>query len=110
MWAHECHRVWHDRLIFDVDREAYMGFMRNGLKEFGDFKEEAIFEQPLIYTSFVAMCAGHEPTYLPVAEMAKLKEVLEGKLEEYNEVVAKMDLVLFDEAMEHIARIARIII
>jgi dynein heavy chain len=110
MWAHECHRVWHDRLIFDVDREAYMGFMRNGLKEFGDFKEEAIFEQPLIYTSFVAMCAGHEPTYLPVAEMAKLKEVLEGKLEEYNEVVAKMDLVLFDEAMEHIARITRIII
>lgn len=24
MWAHECQRIWHDRLIFDVDREAYM--------------------------------------------------------------------------------------
>lgn len=56
------------------------------------------------------MCAGHEATYLPVPEMAKLRETLEAKLEEYNEVVAKMDLVLFDQAMEHISRIARIII
>jgi dynein heavy chain len=111
MWAHECHRVWYDRLIFDADREAYMGFMKNAVKEFGEAaKEEQIFEEPLIYTSFIAMCAGHEATYLPVAEMAKLKETLEAKLEEYNEVVAKMDLVLFDQAMEHISRIARIII
>lgn len=110
MWAHECHRVWHDRLIFDADREAYMNFMRVGIKEFTDFKEEAIFEEPLIYTSFDAMCKGHEPTYLPIPEMAALKNVLEAKLEEYNDIVAKMDLVLFDQAMEHISRICRIII
>ena len=99
MWAHECHRVWHDRLIFDVDREAYMNFMRAGIKDFTDMKEEAIFEEPLIYTSYVALCNGHEATYLPVAEMVQLKNVLEAKLEEYNEVVARMDLVLFDQAM-----------
>lgn len=110
MWAHECHRTWHDRLIFDIDREAYMNFMRNGIKEFGDFKEEQIFEEPLLYTSYVAMCGGHEATYLPVTEMVALKGTLEAKLEEYNEVVAQMDLVLFDQAMEHISRIARIII
>lgn len=46
-----------------------MNFMRVGIKEFTDFKEEAIFEEPLLYTSFVAMCQGHEATYLPVAEM-----------------------------------------
>ena len=40
MWAHECHRVWYDRPIFDVDREAYMNFMRAGIKEFQEFKEE----------------------------------------------------------------------
>lgn len=87
-----------------------MNFMKVGCKEFTDIKEEAVFEEPLIYTSFVAMCQGHEPTYLPVAEMSALKNVLEAKLEEYNEVVAKMDLVLFDQAMEHISRICRIII
>jgi dynein heavy chain len=36
--------------------------------------------------------------------------VLEAALEEYNENVARMDLVLFDQAMEHISRICRIII
>lgn len=41
--------------------------------------------------------------------MDHLKSILEAKLEEYNETVAKMELVLFDEAMEHISRIARII-
>jgi dynein heavy chain len=56
------------------------------------------------------MCQGHEATYLPVADMLTLKGTLEAKLEEYNEVVARMDLVLFDQAMEHISRIARIII
>jgi dynein heavy chain len=35
--------------------------------------------------------------------------VLENKLAEYNETVAQMNLVLFDQAMEHIARICRII-
>jgi dynein heavy chain len=39
-----------------------------------------------------------------------LKNVLEAKLEEYNEMIARMDLVLFDQAMEHISRICRIII
>jgi len=66
MWAHECHRVWLDRLIFPEDREAYMNYMKNGIKEFNDLKEEAIFEEPLIYTSYVSACSGHEATYLPI--------------------------------------------
>jgi dynein heavy chain len=41
--------------------------------------------------------------------MEHLKGVLEAKLEEYNETIATMNLVLFDQAMEHISRIARII-
>jgi len=109
MWAHECHRVWLDRLIFDADRELYMNLMRTALKEFPDVKEEAVFETPLLYTSYVAACEGGEPNYLPVADMQRLKGVLEAKLEEYNEQVASMNLVLFDQAMEHVSRIARII-
>ena len=109
MWAHECHRVWLDRLLFDEDVNAYMGYMRNGLKELTEFKEEMVFAQPLIYTSFIAMCKGHEASYKPVEEMDDLKEVLESKLQEYNETVSTMDLVLFNQAMEHITRIARIL-
>ncbi len=35
--------------------------------------------------------------------------MLEAKLLEYNETVSTMDLVLFNQAMEHITRIARIV-
>ena len=83
--------------------------MANGLKEFSDFKPEDIHEEPLIYTSYVAACEGHEPSYMPIKGMDHLKGILEAKLEEYNEQVASMNLVLFDQAMEHISRIARII-
>lgn len=41
--------------------------------------------------------------------MDQLKIALEKKMEEYNETVATMELVLFNQAMEHISRICRII-
>lgn len=41
--------------------------------------------------------------------MPKLKKVLEEKLSEYNEMKAQMNLVLFQQAMEHVSRIARIL-
>jgi dynein heavy chain len=109
MWAHECHRVWLDRLLFDEDVAMYMNYMRNGLKELTEYKDEVVFAEPLIYTSFISMCKGHEPSYKPVEDMNELKEVLENKLLEYNETVSTMDLVLFNQAMEHITRIARIV-
>ena len=73
-----------------------MNFMRNGLKELVEFKEEQVFEEPLLYTSFIAMCKGHEPSYKPIEEMDELKQVLEAKLAEYNETVSVMELVLFN--------------
>jgi dynein heavy chain, axonemal len=89
LWAHECYRVWLDRLIFDEDRAQFMIYMNNGLKEFGENgKAEVIFEEPLLYTSYVSACEGHESSYLPIKSMEHLKQILEAKLEEYNEAVA----------------------
>lgn len=86
-----------------------MNFMALGMKEFTEFKPDDILEAPLLYTSYVSVCEGHEPLYKPIVGMDVLKGILEAKLEEYNENVASMNLVLFDQAMEHISRIARII-
>jgi len=110
VWAHECHRVWLDRLLFPEDIEAYMGFMKNAIKQFpSDLKEELIFEEPLVFTSFVSLCKGHEATYMHIVDMDDLKRVLDEKMAEYNENVGSLDLVLFSIACEHISRIARII-
>lgn len=63
----------------------------------------------MIYTSYVAQCEGHDPTYMEIKGIEHLKEVLDAKLEEYNEQIQKMELVLFTAAMEHISEICRII-
>lgn len=84
MWAHECMRIFHDRLIFEEDRDVFMNFLRAGMKEF-EFKEELILEEPLIYTSFVSAAEGHDKSYLGVREIPQLKKVLENKLAEYND-------------------------
>jgi dynein heavy chain len=109
LWVHECMRIFHDRLIFEEDREMFMNFLKNGMKEFTDYKEEALLELPLMYTSFVSAAEGHEKSYLSIKSLDHLKGVLEQKLADYNENVSSMNLVLFDQAMEHICRIARII-
>lgn len=110
LWAHECNRVWLDRLLFPEDVEKYNAFMLAALKNYpGDMKPEQIFEEPLVFTGFVSACKGHEATYMHIIDMDDLKRVLEEKMAEYNENVASMDLVLFSIACEHIARIARII-
>jgi dynein heavy chain len=49
------------------------------------------------------------PLYAPATSYEALKKVLEDKLQEFNETNAVMDLVLFQQAMEHITRISRII-
>ena len=85
LWAHECHRVWRDRLVLDEDREAYLALVKAAIKEQFEFKEEDVLEEPIHYTSYVAKHEGHDLSYLPIKSMEHLKGVLESKLEEYNE-------------------------
>jgi dynein heavy chain len=108
LWLHECNRVYLDRLIFLEDSERYTEIVKGACKNF-DVNIDVLFEEPLIYTSFVSHCEGHDKAYLPIRDKDQLKKVLEEKLAEYNENVSSMDLVLFDQAMEHVTRIARII-
>jgi dynein heavy chain len=57
----------------------------------------------------VQATSDDQPLYAPVTAFAGLKKALEDKLGEYNETNAVMDLVLFQQAIEHVTRIARII-
>ena len=40
-----------------------------------------------------------------ISNMTRMNSILEEALKEYNDTNATMDLVLFDDAMKHIARI-----
>ena len=49
--------------------------------------------------------ADDVPIYTNVSSYEVLRKALDDKLKEYNETNAVMDLVLFQQAMEHITRI-----
>jgi len=85
MWAHECNRVYLDRLIMPEDVTKYEEFLGNAMKEFSEFKPELITAEPLVFTNFVSVAKGHEAAYLNVKDMDDLRNVLEEKLEQYND-------------------------
>jgi len=111
LWVHECERVFQDRMITVEDCEKYLEFQKKVIeKNFSDLGVDAILERPLIYSTFTYTKSDGTNGYMPIPNMAKLAEITNHKLAEYNESNAAMDLVLFDMALEHICRITRIIV
>lgn len=55
---------------------------------------------PLIYCHFATGIG--EPKYMAVSTWESLKKILEEALESYNEINAIMNLVLFEDAMQHV--------
>ena len=56
--------------------------------------------EPLIYCHFASGIG--EPKYLPVSNWPQLSKILEEALDSYNEINAVMNLVLFEDAMQHV--------
>ncbi|CAE8597984.1 unnamed protein product [Polarella glacialis] len=109
VWLHECFRVFSDRLVSSSDQVEMQSILEKAAgKHFTNIPKDDMFAMPLIQTSFVSQAGGNERQYLPVKDMVSLKKVMQDKLTEYNEVYAAMNLVLFDDAVNHVCRISRI--
>jgi dynein heavy chain len=108
LWLHESERVYGDRLVSVSDLKKYKELALEQAKKF--FKEMSpttLFAEPLIFCHF-AQGVG-DKIYDKVSNFPDLSGLLNGALAEYNESHPVMNLVLFDQAMAHVARIARII-
>src|SRR4051812_48012067 len=110
LWFHESCRVFQDRLINDEDRGWFADLLKERMRvdlhlEYSD----VITREPIIYGDF--MVPNAEPKlYAEVDDFAHMKKIIEDYLEDYNQInTPKMKLVLFLDAMRHIARISRII-
>ncbi|GFR45764.1 hypothetical protein Agub_g7181 [Astrephomene gubernaculifera] len=126
LWTHEVLRVFYDRLVDDSDR-VWMGQTLAGLVE-RHFKEKmnkvlSLDNTPgdippdtmvtalrsLIFADF--MIPGADPrVYMEVKDQSALTRVVNEYLADFNATSKKpMNLVIFQFALEHIARICRII-
>ncbi|PFH34573.1 dynein heavy chain family protein [Besnoitia besnoiti] len=110
LWMHESCRVIRDRLVNSEDAKAFDEILgKTAKKFFPDENSDALFKTPNVMTSFVSESGGNDRVYLPIKNMEQLKQVLDEKLQEYSKTYVDLPLVLFDDAMEHVARMCRVI-
>ncbi|XP_075968107.1 dynein axonemal heavy chain 2 [Anarhichas minor] len=109
LWIHECFRVVSDRLVDHSDMEAFVALLGEKLDLLFDLKFHNICpnKQPPIFGDFLSESSVYEE----LLDMNGLKKFMETQLEDYNVTpgVVPMNLVLFQDAIEHITRVVRVI-
>lgn len=110
---HEAERVYGDRLVNQKNLQEYRGAVNDqvgkSLAKFPKLKQYSAIEkpEPLIFANFVASL--DEKLYDQFPNIDELSIRLAEALKEYNDTNAVMDLVLFNDAMQHVCKISRII-
>ena len=122
LWEHECSRVLPDRFTNQEDIDWFTKAQINIVtKEHGEEMGQAITNRSYFVDFMRDPPESDDPdkeidpesikVYEKVTSFDVLKERLTDFMKTYNESIrgAKMDLVLFEDAMKHIVRISRII-
>jgi dynein heavy chain len=112
--------VFQDRLIDETDRDFFKDLAMELLAR--KFKETKLVREELFSTdlaanrqkvtfSMILKCDYDERLYERVTDPAKLVRALEGKMIDYNFQFpqAQMSLIFFEDAIDHISRIARVL-
>ena len=112
LWLHESERVYGDRLVSYEDLTKYNTIVQAQHKKVFPSYNVARFystenSDPLVFCHFAENI--QDKVYDMAKSINKMSLVLEDALREYNETNATMDLVLFEDAMKHIARIVRVV-
>ncbi|KAI5945034.1 Dynein heavy chain 10, axonemal [Manis javanica] len=110
VWRNECLRVFHDRLINETDKQLVQDHMGALVAEHFNDNMELVMRDPILFGDF-RMALQEEETriYEDIQDYEAAKALFQEILEEYNESNTKMNLVLFDDALEHLTRVHRII-
>uniref|UniRef100_A0A7S1KN20 Dynein-1, subspecies f n=1 Tax=Percolomonas cosmopolitus TaxID=63605 RepID=A0A7S1KN20_9EUKA len=109
LWVHECYRVFYDRLIDDEDRNWFYAQICEQLSNTFSTKWGSLFKPEMKKPyPFGRILRG---TYQEMENRAELMDMLDMHLKNYNGQIGvqPMNLVLFNDAVEHLCRIARII-
>ena len=103
LWAHEGLRLFHDRLISPEERR-WIDEQIDGvaLKNFPNVDREKALSRPLLYSNWLSKY------YVPV-ERQQLAEYVRARLKTFYEEELDVPLVLFDDLLDHVLRIDRIL-
>ncbi|XP_034630816.1 dynein heavy chain 6, axonemal [Trachemys scripta elegans] len=113
LFCHECQRVFHDRLINSEDKQYFHSMLSEmASKHFAVPVDPDYFvRKPIIFGDFLKMGADKaDRIYEDLTDTEKIISVLQDYLDDYNITNSKeTKLVFFQDAIEHVSRIARMI-
>ncbi|XP_064233929.1 dynein axonemal heavy chain 6 isoform X6 [Aotus nancymaae] len=113
LFCHECQRVFHDRLIDSEDKHYFHVILTEmANKHFGiAIGLEYFLNKPIIFGDFIKFGADKaHRIYDDMPDIEKIGNVLQDYLDDYNLTSRKeVKLVFFQDAIEHVSRIARMI-
>ena len=112
LWINESLRVFYDRLINDEDKLWFTTLIMELLnRNFRmSFEKDEIFNKEKIMFADLLKLDAPVKLYEEIKDKNKLLKVLNGMIDDYNVGNSnKMNLVFFDDAIEHILRIARVL-
>ncbi|XP_032581827.1 dynein heavy chain 6, axonemal [Drosophila sechellia] len=112
LFYHETTRVFHDRLINIEDKNIFKTLMKEVCLD--HFNRPVINdnEPPILFGDFMVFGKPkNERIYDEIRDHAKLESVLNDYIADYNSVAVgkQMKLILFQDAMEHTVRLARLL-
>ncbi|XP_031759446.1 dynein heavy chain 11, axonemal [Xenopus tropicalis] len=108
LWFHESSRVYGDKMVESKDSNLFKRILQDTVQRYFEGVEHQVFsQQPLIFCHFAN--GLDTQSYMPVKGWEVLRKTLAEALNSYNELSAAMNLVLFEDAMQHVCRISRIL-
>ncbi|KAL1116904.1 hypothetical protein AAG570_005373 [Ranatra chinensis] len=110
VWRNEFTRVICDRLINDADQKLMSDNMLNAMLAY--FPEHNVYAMtdPLLYGDYRNALSEDEPRdYEDLIDYEAIYCLFSEILNDYNERNLKMNLVLFEDALEHLTRIHRVL-
>uniref|UniRef100_A0A7S2P1M5 Uncharacterized protein n=1 Tax=Leptocylindrus danicus TaxID=163516 RepID=A0A7S2P1M5_9STRA len=112
LWAHEVYRIFFDRLVHAQDQIWFDKMIRAEVEEsFGVTWNEIVgSKKELMFGSFANPNSEVKQAYSQIEDISVARDFMSTCLHEYNETSScPMQLVLFDYAVRHVARVSRII-
>lgn len=110
LFYHEAMRVFHDRLVNDEDKSYFKNLLHEISIKY--FDSPVISEnETLMYGDFMIFGQARENrVYEEIKDVEKMKSILSDYLQDYNSITGKeMNLILFEDAVEHILRLSRLL-
>lgn len=115
LWRNEALRVFHDRLISDEDRKLVQEeIIGKVVKDTWPATLKTVMQDPILFGDFRMVNSPTESAlriYEDLGTYESIRTIFDGVLQRYNDAAPgnSMNLVLFQDALEHLTRIHRIV-